>query len=290
ETALARGRFRSALRLEEKLSKWEKPDGEKYLSHSEERRFRVLLKLSRIGQAREIIESKTWFKSAEAWHTSLWICLETAAWDLASELAQRALIHDEQDFTGLFARAEVLAETGQLEQAIAALNALRTMHPYEHNSYEKLAVHYAMSGQMEQAMEMAERAVLLGPFCPLAWATRGYIYFLSGQWEAARVDLELAWKRTNFSQRHESFAFWWILASLQNNPILALYRQSQAWREAHTGWRRAKVHQIRKHLNQTAMERLHYSLAAVWLSRLTKSSRNFFHIRPSKQNITSTSE
>ena len=283
ETALAQGRFRTALRLEEKLAKWEKPDGEKYLSRSEERRFRVLLKLRRIKQAREIIDGKTWFKSAEAWHTSLWICLETAAWDLASELAQRALVHDEQDFTGLFARAEILAETGHLEKAMVALDNLRTMHPYEHNSYEKLAVYYAMAGQMEQAMEMAERAVLLGPFCPFALATRGYIYFLSNQWEAARADLELAWRQTNFSQRHESFAFWWILASLQNNPILALYRQSQAWREAHTDWRRPQVHQIRKHLNQTAMQRLHYSLAVAWPGRLvTKNSRDFFHVRTPK--------
>ncbi len=254
ETAWARGRYRAALRLEEKLAKWEKSDEGKYWTRSRERRFRLLLKLKRPGQAREMLYGEV-LDSPDELGQAAWICMDTASWDLAGELSEKLLALDEHNFVGMFARAESLAETGQLEPAVEALIALRAEHPHEHNSYEKLAVQSALDGNTDQAMEMAERAVLLGPFCPFAWATRGYVYFLRGQWEAARSDLETGWRRADVSRQRENYVFWWILAALQNRPALALYRQIQAGQESVTDWRRRQVAQVRNHLRASAIER-----------------------------------
>ena len=276
EAAWAQGHYRSALRWEEELAKWEKPAGEKYLTRAEERHLRVLLKLRREKQARLIVEGKPWLNSAEAWYTPIWISMESGAWDIAREFSERALALDPQNFAGMFGRAEALAEADHLDEAITALNALRKTHPYEHNSYEKLALHHALQGELDEAMELAERGVLLGSFCPFAWATRGYICFLKGQWEAARTDLEIGWRRANFSNQRENYAFWWVLASLQNRPVVSLYRKIEAWREARVSWRRAQFDQISKQLNQSVNARFRYSLLSSRSYRKIKNVLNSF--------------
>lgn len=116
-------------------------------------------------------------------------------------------------------------------------------------------------------MELAERAVQPGSFCPFAWATRGYLYFLSGQWDAPRADLEIAWKRATFSQRREGFAFWWMLASLQNNPLLAFYREIQARRESRTDWQIGQVRQISKHVRHSWKEHLRHTATLAWMRK-----------------------
>ncbi len=237
----------------------------------------MLLSLKQIQQARALFESKK-FETVEDWRMPVWITMRDSAWELAGEYAERLLALDAQNFTGMFARAESLRETGQLEQALAALDALRIAHPYEHNSYEKLAVHRAMDGKLDEAMELAERAVLLGPFCAFAWATRGYIYFLRGQWVAARADLETGWRRADFSMRREGFIFWWILAELQNKPILAQYRRFKSWREAKVDWHRQERTLIGSHLKKTARERLRQHPLLTWPGMLAGQMRTIFRI------------
>ena len=277
ETAWARGDFRQALRIVEKLAKFEKSVTEERFNLSEERRFRLLLSLKRMQQARALFESKK-FEKIEDWRMPVWITMQETAWELAGEYAERLLALDAQNFTGMFARAESLRETGQLEQALAALEALRVAHPYEHNSYEKLAVQRAMDGKLDEAMELAERAVLLGPFCAFAWATRGYVYFLRGQWVAARADLETGWRRADFSMRREGFIFWWILAELQNKPILALYRRFKSWREAKVDWHHQERKLVGDHLKQTVRERLRQHPLLTWPGMLATQLRGLFRI------------
>jgi predicted Zn-dependent protease len=137
------------------------------------------------------------------------------------ELAERTLALDPESYTGLYASAQALSELGRAEQALQVLLALRAAHPNEHNAYEKLALLSAANNQLDEALELADQAVQLGPYCPFAWAARGFVYFVLDQPVEALADLQMAWNRGNSQRRHKSPIYWWIMAELQEDEKLA---------------------------------------------------------------------
>jgi tetratricopeptide (TPR) repeat protein len=174
--------------------------------------------------------------------------------DLLGEWVERLLALDPKDFMGQLARAGTLIETGRVAEAAAAYAELRTAHPYEHTAYEQLALLSALDGRLDEALELADSALNLSQTCSFAWATRGYVYFLRGQWLAAQADLKTAWNRANMAERRYEFVYWWILAELQNDRWLALDRKMKARHETHIDWRRHQLAQTQAQLKVWAAD------------------------------------
>jgi len=125
-----------------------------------------------------------------------------------------------------------------------AYHRLRRAHPNEHNAYEKLGLLLALEGQTEDALELADRALGLGPFCYLAWATRGYVAFVRGEDDKALADFETSWSRANVDQRRGEHAFWWVRAALRGDAAAAAATRDQALARAHTAIGRRQIDQI----------------------------------------------
>ncbi len=269
ERAWDLGQYKQALEIVNKqIGREPKKEGE-YLSEAQAPKLRVLLELGSIAEAEALVNAQK-MDTVQAWRTPTLTCLEGRAWELAAEYAKRILALDPQDLVGRLAHAEVVVRTGHVEEGAQAFEAVRAADPRDHNAYEKLAVLRAVEGKLDDALELAERAVLLGEFCPFSWATRGYVYFLRGQWDLARSDLEAAWTRADITQKRHEHWFWWILANLQNKPIMAFSRRRSAQYEADTEWYRQQLHQIGDHLRRTAGARFKHSYflkPRAWLKR-----------------------
>lgn len=247
EIAWARKNWASALGITERLILLLKEDAtDAALGYWEARRLRLLLTLGKTDAAWAWLNAAS--LDATGWGEAAWTAMLAREWALCLEFADRALALDAQLFTGLLARAEALLGLDREPEALTAYEALRVAHPNEHNAYEKLALYFAVDNRLEEALTLAERAVVLGPFCPFAWAARGYVHFLRGQREAALSDLQAAWGRADLDRRRQSNEFWWLLAALQRHKALARTRKAAAEKEATTAYGKRMVAQIEKAL------------------------------------------
>jgi tetratricopeptide (TPR) repeat protein len=196
---------------------------------------RVLLALHRANQASLVVNGKE--LDLEGWRAAVGVALDGArdlsGWDLLGEWTERLLALEAQDYLGQLARAAVLLETGRVTEAAAVYAELRATHPHKPGAYVIQALLSAIDGRLDEALELAESALNLGQTNPFAWAVRGYVYFLRGQWQAAQANLKTAWNRANMAQRRCEFVYWWILAALQNDRWLASDRKLKARREDH---------------------------------------------------------
>lgn len=227
ETAWARNDAEGALQAVEQLvALTGETAGDAQLGKWENKRLRLLLELQRADEAREFVNAEG--LEARGWGDAAWTAMSAEEWVLGLDFAEKALALDAQNFSGLFCKAEALRGIGRDDEALKVYHQLRKAHPTEHNAYEKLGLLLALDGILEDALTMAERAVALGPYCPLAWATRGYVYFLRGERAAATEDLQTAWNRSDADRRRNSSEFWWLLAELQGQPDLAAERKRQA--------------------------------------------------------------
>jgi tetratricopeptide (TPR) repeat protein len=237
------------------------------MSDLEASKFHLLLELERVQDARALVDSKN-LETADAWDDILQGCMAARMWGLAAEYTQRSLALDPQHFQALRAQAVTKLETGLVEEGTQALD-------------EWLAVLRGAQGRLDEALQLAERAVLLAGWCPFAWAVRGNIYFLKGEWELARLDLETAWRRADADGRRRAQSYWWILASLQHKPLAAFIHGRKARDEVLVEWHEERLGQIRAHLRKTAGERWrqHPVLVAKdrgvrWLLRLVPPRRH----------------
>ncbi len=139
---------------------------------------------------------------------------------------------------------------GREEEAIDAFRTLRIAFPEEHNAYEKLAIRMALDGNLDEAQSLADRAVILGAFCPEAWATRGYVSFARGQHADALTDLETSWNRSDEQRRRKSNHFWWLLSSLKGDHAAAEERKQKAFEEATTPFDQRILAQIQAMLKE----------------------------------------
>jgi tetratricopeptide (TPR) repeat protein len=178
--------------------------------------------------------------------------MEAEAWPLLMEFADRALELEPDHFAGLFARATAFREQDREPEATEAYHRLRRAHPNEHNAYEKLALLAALDGQLEQALELADRALALGPFCYLAWATRGYVAFVRSEDDKALADLDTSWQRANVDQRRGEHPFWWVRGALHHDERAAADHHTQALARAHTALDRRLIAQIEAQLQARA--------------------------------------
>jgi Flp pilus assembly protein TadD len=246
ETAWARQDLPRALTAVEQLIGWlGEQTGDQRLGLWEQRRLRLLLDLKREPEARHILALEN--LSAAGWGEAAWTAMMAEAWALCLECADRALAQEPHQFAGLLTRAEALMGLAHEAEAVATYQALRDAHPDEHNAYEKLALRAAVEeNDLNEALALAERGVALGPFCPFAWATRGYVRFVRGEPEPARADLETAWGRADADRRRHSNEFWWLLAALQGEAALATARRQTARAEAHTRYAKRILKQIER--------------------------------------------
>jgi tetratricopeptide (TPR) repeat protein len=248
ETAWTRKDWGAALAAVEKLIRLTgEKAGDEELGHWENRRLRLLLALQRVDDARRFVFSEK--LNADGWGRAAWTAMMAHEWALCAELAEKALALDPQHFSGLFTRAEALSGLDREAEAVAAYHRLREAHPNEHNAYEKLGLLLALDGKSDEALALAERAVELGPFCPFAWATRGYAHFVRGDRPLALADLQTAWGRADTERRRQSNEYWWLLAALQGQPELADDRKRKAMEEATTAAGRRQVAQIEELLS-----------------------------------------
>jgi tetratricopeptide (TPR) repeat protein len=218
----------------------ELPEGQ--LHAWERRQLRLLLDLGREDQARTLLAARS--LDADGWGQAAWVAMEAERWSLLTEFADQALALEPEHFAGLFARATALREQDHEAEAVEAYHRLRRAHPHEHNAYEKLGLLLALEGQTEDALELADRALGLGPFCYMAWATRGYVAFVRGEDDKALADFETSWSRANVDQRRGEHAFWWVRAALRGDEAAAAASRDQALARAHTAIDRRQIDQI----------------------------------------------
>ena len=208
------------------------------LTWAEEKTFMLLVETGRLPEARRLLAGKS--LGADGWGNAAWTAMLSDQHAYSLELAQCALELDPGHYAGMYARAQALSELDQEDQALEALQALREAHPNEHHAYEKLALYAAAAGEpadqgvLADAFELADQGVLLGPHCPYAWATRGYVYFVRGQLVEALADLQLAWTRADSRQRPKTPIFWWLLGILQDDQALVDEMRQAAQEKATT--------------------------------------------------------
>lgn len=206
----------------------------------EVRRIRQLLELQRFDEARASIDKQE--RDETFYGDVAWEAQHADEDAFGLEMAERALALDPKSFKGLFVRASALHSLEGEETGIAAYHELRQAHPDEHNSYEKLAQLLIYEDKFDEALELAERAVLLGPFCHVAWATRGYIHMARGEDEQAKADFQRAWNRSDIEQRLEGMhEYWWMWKLLTGDLEAAEHHRQQAYAEAKTDRQRRHI-------------------------------------------------
>lgn len=220
--------------------------GDGRLGEWEVKRLRLLLELERHDEARQFVIGEN--LNADGWGKAAWEAMSADAWPLCAEFADQALALDPSHFSGLFCKAEALRGLNRLDESISAYHQLREAHPDEHNSYEKLGLVLAVDGKNDEALTLADRAVQLGTFCPVAWATRGYAYFVRGDRALALSDLKTAWDRSDAERRREMNDFWWVLAALKGEAALAEGHKQKAFAEAKTDLDRKMLAQVERAL------------------------------------------
>jgi tetratricopeptide (TPR) repeat protein len=218
----------------------ELPNGQ--LHAWEKRQLRLLLDLERADQARALMAARS--LNADGWGQVAWVTMEAERWSLLTEFADQALAQEPEHFAGLFTRATALREQDREAEAMEAYHRLRRAHPNDHNAYEKLGLLLALEGQTDDALELADRALGLGPFCYMAWATRGYVAFVRGEDDKALADFETSWSRANVDQRRGEHVFWWVRATLRGDTAAAAAHHEQARGRAHTALDRRHISQI----------------------------------------------
>ncbi len=242
ETAWVKHDLEPALHaVEQLIALREEKAGDGKLGEWENKRLRLLLELGRHAEARTFALSEN--LNAEGWGKAAWAAMSADAWPLCAEFAERALALDAAQFSGLFCHAEALCGLNRLAEAVAAYHQLREAHPNEHNSYEKLGLILAVDGKLDDSFPLADRAVFLGVFCPVAWAARGYTHFVRGDRAAALADLQTAWDRSDAERRREMNDYWWVLNALKGNAGLADMHKQKAVAEAKTDLARRLIAQ-----------------------------------------------
>lgn len=243
ETAWAKHDLPAALLAVEKLIQMAgEQHGDQQLGYWENKRLRLLLDLGRAAEARQMTTSEN--LDVNGWGAAAWTAMLAEDWAVCLEFAERTLTLDPHNFSGLLSRAEALRGLGREAEAVAAYHHLREAHPDEHNAYEKLALVMAVDNKLDDALALAERAMVLGPFCPLAWAIRGYVHFARGERAQALADLMAAWGRADPDRRRRSPEFWWILAVLQGQSVRAVDQRQKAQAAAKTQLDKRLLEQI----------------------------------------------
>ncbi len=243
EIAWARNDLEGALKaVEQLIALTGETAGDARLGQWENKRLRLLLELNRTDEAYALINAEG--LDARGWGEAAWTAMSAEEWELCLDFAEKALALDPHNFSGLYCKAEALRGMDRDDEARHGYHALRKAHPTEHNAYEKLGLFLALDGILEDALAMAERAVELGPYCPFAWATRGYVQFLRGDRAAALTDLQSAWNRADAERRREAHEYWWLLAELQNQAALAAERKRKAVEAARSSSAKRQVAQM----------------------------------------------
>ena len=211
--------------------------GDGRLGWAESQHLRLLLEAGQIQDALNWLQSEG--LDAQGWGDAAWVAMSlngapVERAEVTLQMAQRALALDPKNFAGMLAQAQALDDLDRGNEALDCLNSLRAAHPEEHNAYEKLALRHLAQQNLPEALELAERAVALGPFCPLAWAVRGAVNYCQGQREAALADLQAAWNRADQQRRQEYVVYWWLLHELQGEAEAAALDYRQARKQART--------------------------------------------------------
>lgn len=198
-----------------------------------DKRMRQHLELGQIDQARELAQQGE--RTATEFGTFGWTAIHADETAFALEMAEAALALDPENYKGLFVRAGALLDLEGEEAAIPAYHELRKAHPDEHNAYEKLAQLLTYDNKLDEAYVLAERSLMLGAFCHIAWATRAYVNFARGEDDKAISDFEQAWNRSDITSRLEGMnTYWWIWHHLRGNQGEAERTRQLAIDEAKT--------------------------------------------------------
>ncbi len=220
ENAYARQDYAAALEsIDAYLEAADEQRADGRLGWGEAARLRLLIEMGELEQALAFLDGEA--LGADGWGEAAWNASQASEPSLGLAFAGHALRLDPQNYAGLVTSAQSLADLGREDEAVKALYALQEAYPAEHHAYEKLAVRLALEGRMEQALVFGERGVELGPFCPFAWSARGLVYFLNGQVEDARHDLEIAFTRADIQERQKAREFWYLLSLLQGSQAQA---------------------------------------------------------------------
>ena len=243
ETAWARNDLGAALTAVEALASLTgETAGDAQLGRWESKRLRLLLESGRAAEARRFIHAEG--LDTRGWGEAAWAAMLAEEWELCLECAEKALALDAQNFSGLFCKAEALRGLDREAEAVKVYRQLRQAQPNEHNAYEKLALLAALDGRGDEALGLAERAVALGPYCPFAWAARGYAHFVRGERAEAVDDLQTGWNRADAERRRSAHEFWWVLAELLGEKGRAAERRQQAIQSARSASSRRQIQQI----------------------------------------------
>jgi predicted Zn-dependent protease len=184
------------------------------------KRIRQLLELGRFDEAYAQVQQQE--RDASFYGIVAWEANHAEEMRFALDMANAALEQEPESFQGLFVRASSLHELEGDEAGIAAYEILRQTHPDEHNAYEKLAQLLGYDNKLDEALELANRAVLLGPFCHVAWATRGYIHMARGEDNKALSDFQHAWSRSEIEHRVNGMnTYWWVWKTLEGDQEAA---------------------------------------------------------------------
>ncbi len=107
--------------------------------------------------------------------------------DPASQLAEfdRAIALDPTYYWGYFGRAYLLAEQGEIEQAIAAFKTARDLRPDNPRPYLFLGYLYTLTGQVDAAVESYHNAIRLDPRQPLPYRRLASLYVQRGEFPLA---------------------------------------------------------------------------------------------------------
>ena len=243
ETAWAHNDLGAALTAVEALASLTgETAGDAQLGRWESKRLRLLLEAGRVAEARQFIHAEG--LDARGWGEAAWAAMLAEEWELCLECAEKTLALDAQNFSGLFCKAEALCGLDREAEAVKVYRQLRQAQPNEHNAYEKLALLAATAGKGDEALELAERAVALGPYCPFAWAARGYAHFVRGEHAEAADDLQTAWNRADAERRRSAHEFWWMLAELLGEKERAAERKHKAIQSAKSASSQRQIRQI----------------------------------------------
>lgn len=191
------------------------------------KRIRQLLELERSDEAYTQVQQQE--RDALFYGRAAWEASHAEEMRFALDMANAALELDPESFPGLFVRASSLHDLEGDEAGIAAYEQLRQAHPDEHNAYEKLAQLLGYDNKLDEALELANRAVLLGPFCHVAWATRGYIHMARGEDAKALSDFQNAWSRSEIEHRVNGMhTYWWVWKLLEGDLEAAEQHRQRA--------------------------------------------------------------
>lgn len=210
EIAKARDEWAAALEIAETVSRESHElDDDGKLDKWEEERFECMAHLGEEDRARKFGLSQA--MNAESLGRLAYAAQKADRWELAHELAERALRLDGTEALALAAMALSLELRGEIAGAVDAWNRLGEASSDWHIWQEQLARMAAGEGELETAMNAADDGVANGHLCPWSFGVRAHVRFMSGDVDGARADLERAHRLASPSARANTHRDVWAL-------------------------------------------------------------------------------